>query len=132
MIEDLLKQKKGKTLEFKENTNSLERIIKTVIAFANTAGGPILIGIKDKTHDVVGIKNIIKEEEKIANAIADSIYPIIMPSLQFFTWRKKDILMINVPHSIGPHYLKSKGYKNGIYIRLGSTNRIADLKKDAE
>ncbi|NGX28003.1 MAG: hypothetical protein K940chlam1_00175 [Candidatus Anoxychlamydiales bacterium] len=39
MIEEFLKQEEGKTLEFKKNTSSLERIIKTIIAFANTSGG---------------------------------------------------------------------------------------------
>ena len=126
MIEEFLKQEEGKTLEFKENTSSLEKVIKTIIAFANTSGGVILIGIKDRTKEVIGLKNIIKEEEKLANSIADSITPTLIPNLQFLSYRKKDILMITVTHSLGPYYLKSKGYKKGIYIRLGSTNRIAD------
>jgi hypothetical protein len=39
MIEDLLAKEEGKTLEFKENTKSLPKIIQTIVAFANTAGG---------------------------------------------------------------------------------------------
>ncbi len=37
MIENLITKNEGKTLEFKENTRSLAKIIQTVIAFANTA-----------------------------------------------------------------------------------------------
>lgn len=47
MIEELIRQEEGKTLEFKENTKGLDRIIHTIVAFANTAGGKILIGIKE-------------------------------------------------------------------------------------
>lgn len=39
MIEEFLKQNEGKTLEFKENSDNLPGIIRTVIAFANTSGG---------------------------------------------------------------------------------------------
>lgn len=52
MIEELLQQEEGKTLEFKENSKSLDRIIHTIIAFANTAGGKVLIGVKDKTKEI--------------------------------------------------------------------------------
>jgi hypothetical protein len=39
MLEELLVKDEGKTLEFKENTLSLKKIVQTIIAFANTAGG---------------------------------------------------------------------------------------------
>jgi len=55
VIERFLARNKGKTLEFKENCRPLHAIVRTVVAFANTAGGSIVIGVKDKTKDVVGI-----------------------------------------------------------------------------
>lgn len=48
MLESLITQNESKTLEFKENTKSLQSIIKTVISFANTSGGTIIIGVSDK------------------------------------------------------------------------------------
>ncbi len=48
MIESLLLQEESKILEFKENVSSPMKIIKTAIAFANTAGGTIVIGIENK------------------------------------------------------------------------------------
>lgn len=126
MIEELLQQEEGKTLEFKENTKSLDKIIHTIIAFANTAGGKILIGVKDKTKEVVGLRHPIEEEIRLANAIADAIEPLFSPDIHVVSWRNKEFLIIQVPHSIGPYYVKSKGLKKGTYIRLGSTNRLAD------
>ena len=49
MIKDLLKKEERKTLEFKENSRSKAKIIRTIVAFANTAGGTLVIGIRDKT-----------------------------------------------------------------------------------
>lgn len=46
MLENLLARNEGKILEFKENTRSLQKIIQTVIAFANTAGELLLLALK--------------------------------------------------------------------------------------
>ncbi len=126
MIEDLITKNEGKTLEFKENTKSLTKIIQTVIAFANTAGGTIVIGVKDRKKEIVGIQDILIEEERLASAIADSIEPLITPSFQLSSWRQRDLLVIHVPYSIGPYFLKAKGREGGTFIRFGSTNRTAD------
>lgn len=132
MLEELLSKEEGKTLEFKENTKSLQKIIQTVVAFANTAGGTIVIGIKDNTKDVVGLSNVLEEEERLANAIADSVAPLLIPSLQLHTWRGRDLLLISVSHGFGPFYIKSKGLEEGTYIRFGSTNRLADAATISE
>ncbi len=126
MIEDILSKTENKTLEFKENAHSLNNIVKTVIAFTNTAGGMIIIGIEDKTKALVGVENILSEEERIASTLADNIEPLIIPDIDIITYRKKEFLIIHIPHLVGPHYLKKAGPENGVYIRLGSTNRIAD------
>lgn len=126
MLEELLSKDEGKTLEFKENTKSLQKIIQTVVAFANTAGGIIVIGIKDRTKEIIGLSNVLEEEERLANAIADSVTPLLIPSLQFHTWRGRDLLLVSVPHGFGPFYIRSKELKDSCYIRFGSTNRLAD------
>ena len=42
-IEKLAQLPESKTLEFKRDTSSLEPILKAIVAFANTAGGIILV-----------------------------------------------------------------------------------------
>lgn len=126
MIEELLSKPEGKTLEFKENTKSLLRIIKTAIAFANTAGGIIVVGVQDKTKKIVGVADALDEEERLANSISDSIAPLIIPNIEIQTYRKKSLIFIHIPHVAGPFYLKSAGLEQGIFVRIGSTNRVAD------
>lgn len=126
MLDELLTKEESKTLEFKENAQSIQKIIQTIVAFANTAGGILVIGVRDKTKEVVGITNILEAEARIANAIADSVEPLLIPSLQLHTWRGRDLLLVSVSHNFGPYYLKSKGVNEGTYIRFGSTNRLAD------
>jgi len=126
MLEELLVQEEGKTLEFKESTQSLQSIVKTIIAFANTAGGIVVIGVKDKKKEVIGISNVLLEEERLANVIAESIVPLLIPDIQIQSFRNRELIVIQVPHAVGPFYLKSAGLERGVYVRLGSTSRIAD------
>jgi len=126
MIQEYLTQNESKTLEFKENAKNLSGIVKTVIAFANTSGGVLLVGVKDKTKEIIGMSDALHEEERIANAISDSVAPLIIPDIEIHTHRDRELVIIRVPHAAGPFYLKTEGEKQGVYIRFGSTNRIAD------
>lgn len=132
MIKGLLARDEGKTLEFKENCRSLASIMRTAVAFANTAGGSIIIGVKDKTKDVVGLSDVLKDEERLANSFADSIHPILIPEIQIHAWRDRELIVVNVAHTAGPYYINREGPENGVYIRLGSTNRRAGPEMIAE
>lgn len=128
IIETLITQEESKTLEFKENAYSKERLLASIIALANTSGGKIIIGVQDKTKNIVGIRNPYTEEERLASLICDSIAPFLLPTIEILPWRDTHILIIDVPLSaLRPHYLASKGLEKSTYVRVGSTNRLADI-----
>lgn len=132
-LEDLLTRPEGKTLEFKQDLSSPKNILKTLTAFANTAGGVLLIGIEDGSRSVLGVENPLDEEERLANLIADSIEPRLVPNLELANWKGRMLLMAEVyPSALRPHWLKSLGRKNGVLVRVGSTNRRADEPLTAE
>jgi predicted HTH transcriptional regulator len=56
----LLSRQEGKTLEFKRDLSSPDGILRTIVAFANTSGGVILLGVEDKSRRVVGVNNVGK------------------------------------------------------------------------
>ncbi len=132
-IAELLKVDEGKTLEFKQDLSSPRNLLKTLVAFANTAGGRIVIGVADRTRKPVGIDNPLDEEERLCNLIADSIDPRLVPNVEMTTLEGKTLLVIEVFLSNSrPHYLRSEGPQTGVYVRLGSTNRQADRELIAE
>lgn len=47
IIEELLNRGEGKTLEFKRDLSSPKGLMKTLVAFSNTTGGKIIVGIDD-------------------------------------------------------------------------------------
>ena len=63
-LTDLLCQPEGKTLEFKRDLSSPSRFLRSVVAFANTAGGTILVGVEDKTRHVRGLSDALAVEEQ--------------------------------------------------------------------
>jgi ATP-dependent DNA helicase RecG len=132
MIETLLSRDEGKTLEFKEDLSSPRQVVRSVVAFANTAGGTIVVGIQDRTKAVVGIKDALTQEERVANVLADCVQPQLIPDIQIHSWRDRELLVIVVPHSVGPYYVKAEGADDGVYVRLGSTNRRAGPETIAE
>jgi ATP-dependent DNA helicase RecG len=124
----LLSRPEGKTLEFKRDLSSPEGALKTIVAFANTSGGALLIGIEDCARGVKGIPDVLKEEERLANLIADNISPKIVPSIEVIAWRKTHVLGVEIyPSSNRPHHLNRFGPEEGVFVRVGSTNRRADL-----
>jgi predicted HTH transcriptional regulator len=126
-IMQYLKQQEGKTLEFKRDLSSPDKVLRTVAAFANTAGGVLLIGVEDGTRAVRGVTHPLEEEERLANLIADGISPQVVPDMEILPWRKTYILCLRIhPGSNRPYFLRKLGPDKGVLIRVGSTNRVAD------
>ena len=67
----LLAQPEGKTIEFKRDLSSPAGFLRAGTAFANTAGGTIIVGVEDRTPHVVGVGDLLALEERAANLISD-------------------------------------------------------------
>lgn len=126
-VVELLKRPEGKTLEFKRDLSSPDGALRTIIAFANTAGGTLLIGVEDRSRRVRGIPDAVDLEERLASLISDNIVPRLIPEFEILPWRRTHILAVQVyPSSGRPHHFKREGPEDGVYVRVGSTNRQAD------
>ncbi|MBP9685693.1 MAG: putative DNA binding domain-containing protein, partial [Rhodoferax sp.] len=125
-IVELASSPEGKTLEFKRDLSSPKPLLKALVAFANTAGGRLVIGIADD-RQIIGVSNPLDEEERLCNLIADSIAPRLVPNVEMLTVEGKTLLVVEVFVSGNrPHWLKSEGAETGVYVRLGSSSRQAD------
>ncbi len=105
--------------------------MRSIVAFANTAGGVIVIG-RDDNGAIVGVEDPLFIEEQLASCIADSIAPQIMPDIELVTVEGKALVCIRVAHWPGPFYMKNEGPDAGVYIRLGSSTRLAGPEFAAE
>ena len=112
----------GITTEFKREYT--DEIKKTVIAFANTRGGEVLIGVEDD-GTVIGVADVDGTMLKVTNALRDSIKPDIT---MFLLCEKremggKDVVAVIVQKGIAcPYYLAAKGLRpEGVFVRQGAS-----------
>ena len=126
----------SKNVEFKVKLpKDSAKYVKTIIAFANTQGGCLVIGVDDKTREVIGVDNDVAFQimDNIANAVADSCIPQIVPDIELQTVDKHTVIVVTVvPEPNRPYYLKAKGKENGTFIWLAGTSRPASPEKIKE
>lgn len=123
-------------IEFKLQVT--DEIYKEIIAFANTDGGTIYIGIDDNGN-AVGIDNIDETYTRITNGIRDAIHLDVTMFIKY-TLQENKVVKITVGEgSYKPYYLKSKGLKpSGVYIRQGASSvpaspeQIRQMIKDSD
>ena len=136
MARDTLFSGESKNVEYKVTLpDKSEKYMKTIVAFANTQGGKLIVGIDDKTHEIVGVENeiLFQVMDGIANAVSDSCMPQIIPDIEPQTVDGKTVIVVSVEAGKNrPYYLKSKGKENGTYIRVAGTSRQAFPEKIRE
>lgn len=132
---DTIKNGESKQIEFKiELPNSLV-LAKTVIAFSNTGGGKIAIGV-NVNGEISGInkdENIFELMDQITSIIYELCYPTILPDIYTTIVENQLLLIIEVFRgNLLPYYLKNRGKNEGVYIRVGATNRKASFENILE
>ena len=107
-------------IEFKSQFT--EEIYKEVIAFANTDGGIVYVGI-DNDGNAIGLADVDQEYTRITNGIRDAIMPDVT---MFVRYTIQDNKVVRIAVSEGankPYYLKGKGLKpSGVYVRQGTSS----------
>lgn len=129
-------QYESERMEYKAQMT--DDIYKEVIAFANTNGGIIYIGIDDQGN-LTGIDDVDTTYTRLTNGIRDAIAPDVTMFVRYVL-QENNVIQIEVGEgSYKPYYLKSKGLKpTGVYVRQGassvqaSPNQIRKMIKDSD
>ena len=114
-------------IEFK--AQFAEDIYKEVIAFANTDGGVVYVGI-DNDGNAVGLTNVDQEYTRITNGIRDAIMPDVTMFVRFSIQDNKVVRITVSEGTNKPYYLKGKGLKpSGVFVRQGASSVPASLEQ---
>lgn len=113
----------NETTEFKRSY--VDEIKKTIVAFANTNGGILYLGVNDD-GSVVGVTEADEIMLKASNAIRDAIKPdvTIFVKTELVVMEDKPIVKITVQKGTAcPYYLSGKGIRpEGVYVRQGASS----------
>ncbi len=124
-IEKLIAEGESQVLDFKFEISNAQKIAKTLVAFANTDGGRLLIGVKDNGA-IAGIRS---DEEIFMIDSAANIFSRPKINYKAKLWRVggKQILEIYVPKSAKrPFFVKDTDGKWKSYIRVADNNYLAN------
>ncbi len=100
----------------------IDDIYKEVIAFANTDGGIIYIGMDDDGN-VIGIDDVDETYTRLTNGIRDAIQPDVTMFVRYVLQDNNVIRIETGEGSYKPYYLKGKGLKpSGVYVRQGAAS----------
>ena len=115
-LRELISGGESSTVEFKRKFTSGDKIARELIAFANTSGGYLLIGVDDDGK-IVGVDSEKHELELVAIA-ANLIEPPIDITSEIVEIEWKDVLVIRVPNSAHkPHRLRSESEDERLHDR---------------
>ena len=116
-VRELIKQPENQTFEVKGSAPGFKRIAKTLVSFANSEGGILLIGGDSDAKKIVGITADLNKD-----IIIEIAQKLIIPQLEKIEVEEeivdgKKVLIVEVKKSSQVHKVKGD---NNIYYRKGA------------
>ncbi|RKD86101.1 AlbA family DNA-binding domain-containing protein [Mangrovibacterium diazotrophicum] len=124
-LKKMILEGEHQTQDFKYCISDSRKIARSLVAFANTDGGRLLIGVKDNGN-IAGVRS---EEEYYMIESAATIYskpPIKFSSQQHFIDNKVVLEIIVESSTDKPHFAKDENDKWWAYYRLKDENKLAN------
>lgn len=121
-LKDIARCGETTTIQFKEQFTGQKEIAKEMIAFANTLGGQIFFGIKDKTGELVGLSydEIQTINRELGNAANEHVRPTIYITTDVVRAEGKHFLVCTVAQGKNKPY---KGLNGEIWVKQGADKR---------
>lgn len=119
-LETLIQQGENAAVEFKALPLRPEALAREMVAFANSAGGTILLGVADD-GTVLGIDGSDQLEEWVMNIARTAVIPALTVTYETLAINATRVAVVGVPKGSDKPYQTGDKY----LMRVGSTNRVA-------
>ena len=119
----MIKCGENSRVQFKENVSSQKQIADEFVAFANSKGGIIVFGIKDKTGEITGLsyEETQVASREIGNAAQEYVKPTIYIQTETFPiGNDRMLLVVNIEEGVNKPY---KNISGEIYVKQGADKR---------
>jgi ATP-dependent DNA helicase RecG len=109
-------------VQFKKNIANPLGAAQELVAFANTNGGVLLVGIEDKKGAVTGLsfEDIQRISNLLANAASELVKPPIFIKTETVEVNGKQVLVVSVPNGVHKPYKDKDGL---IFVKNGPDKR---------
>lgn len=123
---DIISTGETSKVQFKENLPNPESMLREIVAMSNSLGGMILLGVKDRTGEVIGLSaDQVEYADRKVSEFADNIKPTVYLSTEVVKVEddgtEKNILVVHIKEGINKPYKTPQGE---IYVKQGSNKRL--------
>ena len=116
----IIEQGESETIEFK--TSYSKEVIESVIAFSNTKGGRVIIGVKDNKK-IVGMTISDESTQNWINQIKQNTTPQVIPDVDIFDIDNKIVVLFNVIE----YPVKPVAFRNKYFKRVANSNHLMSV-----
>jgi len=119
---DIISGGENSRVQFKRTIKSSEDIAKEMVAMSNSIGGMIIVGVEDKTGQIIGLnyEDIKRSNEFLANASTNNVKPPIYILTEIVPIEDKKVLIAHINEGSSKPYCDNNGI---VWIKSGSDKR---------
>lgn len=118
-------------VEFKRDDLRPEQLAKEIVALANFQGGKLLLGVEDDGA-ISGIQRPDLETWVMDTVFGRYIHPLILPFYEEIELEDgKRVAVVSLTQGTAKPYVVRKDNREEIYVRVGSTSRLATREQQA-
>lgn len=117
-LQEIIRQGENETVEFKYQVSGKDKsgdeFVETVVAFANSQGGIILLGVDDN-RNIIGVSNTSNTRKAVDGLVRHRCDPIPRYSIDVKTIENKSVVLVSIFEGESkPYLVRGKGP----YIRV--------------
>jgi len=128
---ELIANGENSGVEFKRDDVRPEQLAKEVVALANLEGGRILLGVADD-GSIVGVHRHDLETWIMDTVFGRHVHPLMLPYYEEVRLDDgKRVAVISFPQGISKPYVVRHNDREEVYVRMGSTSRLATREQQA-
>ncbi|HQL69802.1 MAG TPA: putative DNA binding domain-containing protein, partial [Bacteroidales bacterium] len=123
-IERIIQNGENENIEFKSSFNT--ELIETIVAFANTSGGKVIVGINPKA-EIIGTTINAESVQQWVNEIKNKTSPVLIPDVETISLNNKTIVIFSIQeYPVKPVAIRGKYFK-----RVANSNHLMSIDEIA-
>ncbi len=127
---EIVERGEDTTHQFKVDVTNAQSLASEIVAFANSGGGQIFVGVADdgsvKALDAASVRRV---NQLIASASSDSVRPAINPFTENVEAGNGIVIVVTIPDGIGKPYLDNSGV---MWVKNGSDKRRVTAREEMQ
>jgi len=114
--------------QFKSDVTNAESLAAEIVAFSNSGGGSIFIGVRDDGR-VCGLsaRDVQRINQLISNAASQNVRPPVNPLTEVIPHSDGNVMVVEVPEGISKPYMDNSG---DIWVKSGADKRRATSREE--